>query len=177
MPSRAGKPNKYRQNAIDLAQKKGVSVLQAQVEILADLMGFYRAEVGKPRAERAPNFSEVEDKVIRVTQNLMPYMLPRLGQLNVETNMPASVTVIRAPEKAASPAEWLAKFAPQRDDLVNERPAAASEAIQRLQATYKMAEAIGVDSASAVIKQAASRDEPNAEFTAAPNRKMLRHYD
>jgi hypothetical protein len=176
MPSRAGSPNKKTLRLQELSEKYGVDPVEMQYIIMADLKKSVDNELGRPRSRRSKRYFEAEAKLCEVAKEVAPYVHSRRAAVTTVDETPR-ITVIRSPEKLSDLQVWLAKFGPQRDEMANERPPAASEAVERLQATYKIAEAIGVDSASAVIKQVASRDEPNAEFTAALNRKMLRHYD
>ena len=122
MASRLGSPNKDKQALREWAAKHGVDVVEIQLMIAADLKKTCNNEITKPRSRRSKRFFEAEDKLIKVCQELTPYVQGKLSNVTVTDETPR-LTVIRGPETIGDSQAWLSKFGPARNDAANDRPA------------------------------------------------------
>jgi len=146
MGSRLGSRNKDKQALRDLAAKHGVDVVEMQMMICADLKKTYDNEKSKPRSRRSKQFFEAEDKLIKVTQELTPYVAGKLSNITVTDETPR-LTVIRAPEPVGDSQAWLAKFSPNRDD--NEVPA-----VRALRVAMDRADQLDVTDPDEIVSEA-----------------------
>jgi hypothetical protein len=149
MPSRLGSPNKDKKALRDKAEELGVDVVELQLRIIKDLKKTYDNEVGKPRSRRSKQFTEVEKMLVKMNDDIMPYLHGKLSNVTVTDETPR-LTVIRAPETISDTKAWLEKYKPKTIDNGSN----ASPAIERLQKTVDMADKLGITDDATILKEA-----------------------
>jgi hypothetical protein len=153
--------------------------LQQKLKRWAAWAEIYNEIVDKPVGrQNKRRLREAEEMLCRYENDILPYTRPRF-QAIAQTTTDLKAVVIRAPEKVDGSAEWLARFAPHRDAMVNEGPP-ASPAARLVQTAYNAASKAGYDvGAAEILKDAtkAAEQDPAAEFTDSWNERMLKGYD
>jgi hypothetical protein len=151
MPSRLGSPNKDKKALRDKAEELGVDVVELQLRIIKDLQKTYDNEKNKPRSRRSKQFMEVEKMLVKMNDDIMPYLHGKLSNVSVTDETPR-ISVIRAPETISDTEAWLEAHRPKTINGTT-----ASPAVEKLRKASDLAAGVDGLTAQDVLNEATKR--------------------
>src|SRR5215475_5419665 len=152
-PGAQNKLTRERDTAARLLAEEYGDPLEDMLQKRARWQQIYAEQLAKPSRHRNPKkLAEAEEKIRQYNNDIMPFMRPKYNAINHATDEAPRPTVIRAPESISDSREWLQKYAPKRDEAVNDRPTLPF--VKNLRASLDTATAVGIDDAGEIVNEA-----------------------